>query len=852
MAGFDNDIVYGTNVDFTGGSPVTGQMVSNGQLLIGASVAPFIRANTLTAGTGISITNGAGTITITNTGGGGGGGGTESLAGNSGSATEVSGVINVVGSSGLTTSGAGQTLTITSTGVLGGLNSLSGTGYVVQTGANTFTNRTFVAGSGISLTNADGVAGATTITASPIVPTTFTEDAGSAVPALNNINIFGTSAQGISTSGAGSTVTITASNASAVQKGVASFNGTNFTVVAGAVSSNAITVTAGTGLTTGGSVNLGGSVTLALDIPVTVPHGGTGQITLTNHGVVIGQAASAVNVTAAGTNGQVLVGGTGVDPAFATVGGTQGVTITGGSNTISIGLVNVPNSALANSSITITGGSGISVSGSPVSLGGSVTISASGTTVTQFTSDSGVAVPSSNNINLMGTAAQGITTSAAGSTVTFTVQNATTAVKGVASFNSSDFTVSSGAVSLLSTGAGKTITGDTGGALSPTANNWNILGQQAGSIAVMDTIGSGSTLSIENRAWLTPLVVDASSTVGLRGTFSTIAAALTAAVSGQTIFIRPGTYTEDITLKAGVNLVAWNADAVTPNVVIAGTCTATFTGTCTLSGIRLQTNGSYFLAVTGSSATNVNLYDCYLNCTNFTGINYTSSSSSSSIIIERCEGDLTTTGIGIYSSSGNGTLFFRYTRIANTGGSTTASTMSDGVCQAIFSRFNSPISYSGTCTGTFDNVTIETSAQNTTSLTTSGTVSITQSYCLYNAGTASAVSVGSGTLINMNSCVVGSTNTNAVTGAGQIRYTPLSFSNTSKTVNVTTQTTRGFGPRILLSGGCEILSGSGSPSGSITAPQGSLYLRTDGTTTNNRAYINTNGGTTWTAITTVA
>jgi hypothetical protein len=44
--------------------------------------------------------------------------------------------------------------------------------------------------------------------------------------------------------------------------------------------------------------------------------------------------------------------------------------------------------------------------------------------------------------------------------------------------------------------------------------------------------------------------------------------------------------------------------------------------------------------------------------------------------------------------------------------------------------------------------------------------------------------------------------------------------------------------------------GSGSPT--LSAAQGSLYLRTDGTSTNDRMYINTNGGTTWTAVTTAA
>lgn len=44
--------------------------------------------------------------------------------------------------------------------------------------------------------------------------------------------------------------------------------------------------------------------------------------------------------------------------------------------------------------------------------------------------------------------------------------------------------------------------------------------------------------------------------------------------------------------------------------------------------------------------------------------------------------------------------------------------------------------------------------------------------------------------------------------------------------------------------------GSGAPT--VSAAQGSLYLRSDGSTTSTRAYINTNGSTTWTAITTAA
>lgn len=47
-----------------------------------------------------------------------------------------------------------------------------------------------------------------------------------------------------------------------------------------------------------------------------------------------------------------------------------------------------------------------------------------------------------------------------------------------------------------------------------------------------------------------------------------------------------------------------------------------------------------------------------------------------------------------------------------------------------------------------------------------------------------------------------------------------------------------------------VFHGSGAPT--LSAAQGSLYMRTDGSSTSTRAYINTDGGTTWTAITTAA
>lgn len=49
--------------------------------------------------------------------------------------------------------------------------------------------------------------------------------------------------------------------------------------------------------------------------------------------------------------------------------------------------------------------------------------------------------------------------------------------------------------------------------------------------------------------------------------------------------------------------------------------------------------------------------------------------------------------------------------------------------------------------------------------------------------------------------------------------------------------------------GPRIVSGTGNPSGSVSAPKGSLYIKTDATTATTRLWINTDGGTTWAYLT---
>jgi hypothetical protein len=62
----------------------------------------------------------------------------------------------------------------------------------------------------------------------------------------------------------------------------------------------------------------------------------------------------------------------------------------------------------------------------------------------------------------------------------------------------------------------------------------------------------------------------------------------------------------------------------------------------------------------------------------------------------------------------------------------------------------------------------------------------------------------------------------------------------SANVAITASTTAGLG----------VYFGSGAPT--VSAAQGSLYVRTDGSSTSTRLYVNTNGSTTWTNVTTAA
>lgn len=387
----------------------------------------------------------------------------------------------------------------------------------------------------------------------PQIPTEFVCNVGSAVPIANVLEILGSAvaAAGIplETVGSGNTVSIQVQYASAqaassgTHAGVASFSSTQFSVDAnGFVTLNgsmvAETITGNTGgalSPVAGNWNIFGTSVVAGTTPVQTS--GTGN-TLTVQ-VQRAQAIASTNATNVGlaafnsaqftvdSNGFVSINGSAIGETItgntggalsptagnwnilgtSTAAGTTPVQTSGSGSTLTVQVQKAQ--AIATTNATNVGLAAFSSAQFSVDANGFVTLngSAVGETITGNTG--GALSPTAGNWNILGTStAPGTTpvqTSGSGSTLTVQVQKAqaiasTNATNvGLAAFNSSFFTVdSNGFVSLNGSGVGETITGDSGGALSPTAGNWNIIAgvssQHCGSSVQFS--GSGSTLEL--------------------------------------------------------------------------------------------------------------------------------------------------------------------------------------------------------------------------------------------------------------------------------------------------------------------------------------------------------------------
>jgi hypothetical protein len=271
------------------------------------------------------------------------------------------------------------------------------------------------------------------------------------------------------------------------------------------------------------------------------------------------------------------------------------------------------------------------------------------------------------------------------------------------------------------------------------------------------------------------------------GTHTTISAAITTAASGDDIFVTAGTYVESPTLKAGVNVIAFVADAETPTVIIQGTVTASYTGIATLSGIEIQANGGFALVNSGSNATVLDLNLCNLVGVNNTVINFTNSNAASIIELDNCFGNLQTTGITYFTQTSVGTLTITDCQFSNSGNSTTQSTATAGVVNINYSNFKCPLSYSGTSAGTLFDVAISTAATNVIPLTLSDSGPFGAYDCRFFSGSAVGIVNNAVGLVKLqdNEIMSNSVGTFAITGSGTLTLGKNDFTGSAYLISPT-------------------------------------------------------------------
>lgn len=342
----------------------------------------------------------------------------------------------------------------------------------------------------------------------------------------------------------------------------------------------------------------------------------------------------------------------------------------------------------------------------------------------------------------------------------------------------------------------QTITSDDGTVLFPVAGNFNIYGQKNGVIPVVDTLGSGNTLSIEDRTSTTAFVVDLSSTPGQRGTYNTIQSAITAAPSGATVFIKAGTYIENLSLKAGVNLAAYGNSGFTPSVTITGKLSHTTTGVVTISGIKLQTNGDYAISMTGSaSSTSLYLIECNLVAEDFSALEMTTTGTGSSIRILNSWCRTNAVSTNFFVVTGVGGLTFWNVNVID-GGATAQNTpstfASTGQLLVKYSIIRFPITVSGTGRISGTDSEFNTFATNSIPLivnATSGTA--LGNYirgCILLSGNTTALTIGSGSTLNMLDCTIITTSSLPINGTGILNQAGTTYSSNTPMTSATTIT----------------------------------------------------------------
>lgn len=295
-----------------------------------------------------------------------------------------------------------------------------------------------------------------------------------------------------------------------------------------------------------------------------------------------------------------------------------------------------------------------------------------------------------------------------------------------------------------------TLTGDSGGALSPTLGNINILGGDGITVA-----GAGSTLTINRDAEggypITQYVVGSSGEAG----YTTIQAAINAATAAggtNVIWVQPGSYTEDLSITSSMAIVSMDGVAT-----ITGSHTPPSSGTVTLDGFNLTDTTSIFSsAAVGTTTLNIN--NSFITITN--GFVFALPNWTGTLLMDNCGQGGTNDGVVNNATGGSSIKFINVEVGAGTGNTMSLS------CGAGFIRFdtcnvNCPVTMTGT-----GSLILQNGTKFAGSTTIGGSLSGYAIETCWRTGAAAAITYSSSADMTISACEINSSNTPAIAGAG--------------------------------------------------------------------------------------
>lgn len=279
-----------------------------------------------------------------------------------------------------------------------------------------------------------------------------------------------------------------------------------------------------------------------------------------------------------------------------------------------------------------------------------------------------------------------------------------------------------------------------------------------------------------------PIIVDAAGSTP----FATVASGITAAVglglaAPTTVFIKSGTYTEDLTLVNGINLQGENEHTV----IIDGAHTVPAAGTFKASHIKFaQTTPATNVFVEGGAGTcAIDIEHCifYID----SGIAFNLVASTGPIAIDNCS-DISPANSIIDNTTGASALTIKNSVL----GSGAVAAAIGGATTIISSHLHCSLDFQGTATSYVRNCSVTSDGVNTPQISTNDTTTVYISDSTINSGTAATLNVvDAGSTVYVCNCGLISTvaGGNLVIGAGTVQFDEATFW-TAKGITVATPT----------------------------------------------------------------